>query len=236
MTESIRLSKLSSTVTESNNGENKTGIAFLDQLKPQVYHNWRLNSEFHQQVELKVILELCQELGCSRILDLGCGTGLWSSILGRIKPNALILGVDISSPMISFAKRQHSGNNISFLEANCVNMHLGMEYDLIISALSADYIGFEQIRKIILESMINTGTTLVWYLNPNRYHQVGNFRIKRWNIANQDIIVKVNYFNPESVVNILEQCGLSVLKSTISFSLSDNIQRELILLKISKRL
>jgi len=42
-----------------------------------------------------------------RVLDLGCGPGLWTSMIAeRIKPNGYVIGVDLSEDLIKYAKKR----------------------------------------------------------------------------------------------------------------------------------
>ena len=53
----------------------------------------------------------------TRILDIGCGTGSTSQSLSKlVGENGLITGIDISEPILSFAKNQLENRNIKNIE------------------------------------------------------------------------------------------------------------------------
>ena len=67
------------------------------------------------------------------LLDLGCGTGLYSNLITKLNFN--VVGVDRSSNMLSIAKRKYKKNKkLSFIKSSIENIKLNKKFD-IISAL-----------------------------------------------------------------------------------------------------
>ena len=67
------------------------------------------------------------------MLDLGCGTGLYSNLITKLNFN--VVGVDRSSNMLSIAKRKYKKNKkLSFVKSSIEKIKLNKKFD-IISAL-----------------------------------------------------------------------------------------------------
>ena len=67
------------------------------------------------------------------LLDLGCGTGLYSNLITKLNFN--VVGVDRSSNMLSIANRKYKKNKkLSFIKSSIENIKLNKKFD-IISAL-----------------------------------------------------------------------------------------------------
>jgi ubiquinone/menaquinone biosynthesis C-methylase UbiE len=67
------------------------------------------------------------------LLDLGCGTGLYSNLMTKLNFN--VVGVDRSSNMLNIAKHNYKKNNkLSFIKSSIENIKLNKKFD-IISAL-----------------------------------------------------------------------------------------------------
>lgn len=67
------------------------------------------------------------------LLDLGCGTGVYSNLMTKLKLH--VVGVDRSSEMLNIAKKKFKKNKkLSFIKSDLVKMKLKKKFD-IISAL-----------------------------------------------------------------------------------------------------
>ncbi len=61
-----------------------------------------------------------------RILDMGCGTGTTTFVYGELFPNAEVIGIDLSAPLIRFCrewKNQRGASNVSFYQENAEATH-----------------------------------------------------------------------------------------------------------------
>ncbi|NDJ25181.1 methyltransferase domain-containing protein [Nostoc sp. B(2019)] len=61
-----------------------------------------------------------------RILDMGCGTGTTTFVYGELFPNADVIGIDLSAPLIRFCrdwKAQRGAGNVSFYQENAEATH-----------------------------------------------------------------------------------------------------------------
>src|SRR3989344_7974500 len=71
------------------------------------YHKLRINGEkFHNEyLEMPTTLKLLGNVKGKKILDLGCGTGIYAKILTR--KGAKVKGIDISKEEIKIARREN---------------------------------------------------------------------------------------------------------------------------------
>ena len=85
-----------------------------------------------------------------KILDIGCGTGSTSQSLSKfVGENGLITGIDISEPILSFAKNQLENRNIKnidFIQEDAQTFNLSnFNYDAIFSRFGIMFFGFSVI-------------------------------------------------------------------------------------------
>lgn len=76
-----------------------------------------------------------------KILDLGAGTGLFSSFILNKYPKARLTLLDVSDKMLEVAKRRFSGfKNVTYIVSDYAESNIAEKYDLIISALSIHHL------------------------------------------------------------------------------------------------
>ena len=89
-----------------------------------------------------------------RIVDLGCGDGTVTELLGKIAPEAHIVGVDASSSQIAAARALDGG--ITWIENDIMKfLETARDYDLVFSNAALHWIAdqrllYEQIRRALV--------------------------------------------------------------------------------------
>lgn len=80
-----------------------------------------------------------------RILDLGAGTGLFSSYVRQKYPEALMTLVDLSEEMLKGARTRFSGDtNVKYLIGDFANYDFdGQKYDAVISSLAIHHLSHQ---------------------------------------------------------------------------------------------
>ncbi|KUO78202.1 MAG: methyltransferase [Desulfosporosinus sp. BRH_c37] len=82
-----------------------------------------------------------------KVLDVGAGTGLFSSLLLNKFPKAKITLIDISDKMLDIAKQRFEGiDGFEYIVGDYSQYNFAGEYDVIISALSIHHLTDEQKR------------------------------------------------------------------------------------------
>jgi malonyl-CoA O-methyltransferase len=105
--------------------------------------------DFSAGVQAKVAKSLAQRLlkfSAQSILEIGCGTGLFSQELQNRYPHASQLLIDISPEMIAQCKKRFNEN--SFMQFDCMdgeNIATPMQFDLIASSMTVHW--FSELKK-----------------------------------------------------------------------------------------
>lgn len=78
-------------------------------------------------------LDFCQNLatGCSSVLDLGCGTGLFAANLAQ-KDGCSVVGVDPAKPMLDIAARRLGGDRAQWIQGDARQFRLDRRFDLVV--------------------------------------------------------------------------------------------------------
>ncbi len=79
---------------------------------------------------------LCPEKDVNSILEIGCGTGVYTSILAGRYPRSRITAVDISPEMVAAARRVRCSDNVEFIATDAENICFEGKFDLITSNAS----------------------------------------------------------------------------------------------------
>ena len=75
--------------------------------------------------------------GGSRVLDLGCGTGLELEEYFALNPGAAVTGIDLSEAMLNVLKAKFPGKNLTLIRASYFDVPLGTRlYDATVSVES----------------------------------------------------------------------------------------------------
>ena len=97
-----------------------------------------------------------------RILEIGCGTGIYTQLLTRRFGPSRITAVDISEKMIRVARENIKAENVELETGDAEEMAFGQGYDLITS--NSVFHWFKSIEKAVLRfsGILNTGGWLVF--------------------------------------------------------------------------
>lgn len=98
-------------------------------------------------------LKLADARPGERVLDVGCGSGGTTLLLGEaVGPGGEVTGVDVSQPMLKLARTRTQAKNIHFLEADAATYPFQPAFDLIFSRFGVMFFvdpaaAFANIRK-----------------------------------------------------------------------------------------
>src|SRR5262245_41523617 len=78
-------------------------------------------------------LDHCRDLarGCSSVLDLGCGTGLFAAALAR-EQDAEVVGVDPAAAMLDVAPARPGGERVRWVQGDARSIRLERRFDLVV--------------------------------------------------------------------------------------------------------
>lgn len=72
--------------------------------------------------------------GNERVLDVGCGHGALSGLIAENVPHGVVLGIDLSEKMISYASETITKPNLIFLTGNASHLPFYNQFDLVVSS------------------------------------------------------------------------------------------------------
>ncbi|HLC55895.1 MAG TPA: methyltransferase domain-containing protein [Candidatus Nanoarchaeia archaeon] len=121
------------------------------------YHDLRTKDSgwfYNEMLEMPTTLKLLGNVKDKKILDLGCGTGIYAKVLTN--KGAIIRCIDISEEMIKIAKK---GNpKIEFKIGNMDNLpYKDKEFDVVLAALSLEYSKdwdpiFKEVKRVLKDN------------------------------------------------------------------------------------
>lgn len=176
--------------------------------------------------DLDFILELMKDRGSLSVLDLGCGTGFFSSRLAALGHHADLC--DVSEEMIAeaekFAAAQHTQQNMNFFCASAFELPCqitGRTYDLILCHAVMEWV--EDQRKLleIIKSRLSPGgelSLLVYNRDALLYQSliVGNFNYISCNFQSkhrQKLTPKYPV-EPAELEHTLQELGFTIQRKT----------------------
>lgn len=106
----------------------------------KVYHKRRLEIKtFNELLEKPITFSLLGNVKDKKVLDAGCGSGIRAKILA--KKGARVTGIDISSEMLSLAKKHCKGLKIQFDRGSIDNLpYKNNSFDIIAASLVIHYL------------------------------------------------------------------------------------------------
>lgn len=123
---------------------------------------------------------LCREfVAGKRVLDLACGTGYGTAILGS--SGAMVTGVDISAQAIELARRRHACDNVEYLIANCFDLPFEAgTFDVIVANEMIEHVTdhdrlLQEARRVLKKGgllLVSTPNKPVYnrFKTPNPFH------------------------------------------------------------------
>ena len=110
---------------------------------------------YNEMLEMPTTLNLLGNVKGKKILDFGCGTGIYAKLL--TKKGAKIKGFDLSPEMIKIAKKENPKLDLRIISGNKIPFN--EKFDIVLAALVLDYIDnwdkiFRQINKILKKNGI----------------------------------------------------------------------------------
>lgn len=106
----------------------------------RAYHNWRTIENpdgwfYNELLEMPATLELLGNVKGKKILDFGCGTGIYAKLL--TKKGARVKGFDISPEMIKIAKEENP--NLDLKVGSGYDVPFKEKFDIVLASLVVHY-------------------------------------------------------------------------------------------------
>ncbi len=136
-----------------------------DEIAERYYKHRKAGKAFiNEYVDMPAVLSLLKSIRHKKLLDLGCGPGIYAEILK--KRGASVWGVDISAKEIDIAKANTKG--VDFRVGSAYNIPFKSNYfDIVVSALAVEYfdkldLAFSEITRVLKKN----GTFIFSVGNP----------------------------------------------------------------------
>jgi len=117
------------------------------------YHNLRnkgVGKFFNESLEMPATLELLGNVKGKKILDWGCGSGIYSKLLS--KKGAKIKGFDISEELIKIAKKENP--NLDLKVGSGYKIPFNEKFDIVFASLAINYMKdwnkvFSEVKRVL---------------------------------------------------------------------------------------
>ena len=126
-----------------------------------------------QQETGRMLAKMLPGEGVANILEIGCGTGGYTSVLKEAFRHARIRAIDISGAMVRLARQKLNDERISFEVGDAEEVSLGDEYDLITS--NAVFHWFSDLEGVVRKaerSIRENGTLAFSALGPITFSEL----------------------------------------------------------------
>ena len=159
------------------------------------FHNWRTKENpqgwfYNDFLEIPVISSLLGDVKKKKILDFGCGTGIYTKTL--VEKGAKVKGFDISEEMLSIAKKNNS--KLDLRRGSGYSIPFEEKFDIVLASLVVHYLkDWDQMLKEVSRVLKKGGYFVFSTGNP-----VAEAR-KTIKIGKKKVKVFDDYFGKEKV-------------------------------------
>jgi len=80
------------------------------------------------------------ETGVQRILDAACGVGYGSAILAACKPDGTVIGADIDSAAIAYARERYGASGATYIQSDIAMLEANAAFDAIVSLETIEHV------------------------------------------------------------------------------------------------
>lgn len=134
-------------------------------LDPDLARFYEVND--HDRQDFKVILDLANK--ARNILDLGCGTGVLSSMLAR---TGNVVGVDPAKAMLDIGRERYLDSGIKWIEGDARNVTLDQKFDFIVMSGHVFQVFLTQVDQLavlstVFKHLTRDGILIFDSRNPN---------------------------------------------------------------------
>ncbi len=165
-------------------------------------HLYDDHANIQQQVAKELLAKIKDE-SFENILEVGSGTGGYSSLLRKHFRSAKIQAFDISRKMVEFSREKLKGENINFFEADAENLKLAEEFDLVTSnACFHWFLDLERAISSCVQLLRKNGTIAFSIFGPLTFTELGQ---SLQSVFNQAHIAANDFSGQENIEIILRK-------------------------------
>lgn len=184
----------------------------------RLVRNYVHNSDLQRRWAWAFLAPNLQKLkGDEQILDIGCGDGKVTADISKFIPQGTILGIDPSTSMLDWAKKQYCAleyPNLSFQEGGLLDPNVSQTFDIVISNCAIQHCSDQPQAFQNLANLLKTGGKL-WILIPTMDNEAWNQARKtiqaspKWSCYWQNIMPR-KFLTIEEFTSLLQQANLNI--------------------------
>lgn len=169
----------------------------------------------------------------AKVLDIGCGDGKVTADIAHFVPDGSVEGIDISSAMISWAKKQYhylEYPNLSFREGSFLDIGTEEKYDLVVSFCALQHCHDKEAAVQEIARVLKPGGKLLILIpslaNPAFTHALRKMQTDpKWE-SYWEGYVSLQFLGEEQYKSLLEEAGYHVLSAKSVKTMDPFIDRE----------
>lgn len=197
----------------------------------QDYHYYRTKKYpagwfYNEMLEMPTTLKLFGNVKNKKILDIGCGTGIYAKIL--VRKGAKVKGIDISKEMIKIARKENP--KIEFKIGNAEKLpYKNKEFDIVLAALVMEHFSrWDRLLKEIKRVLKNKGLFLFSIGNPvidalkkvtykaRKFRIVKNYfkegvKVEKWYFGKKKVYIKWHHKTYGTIIKTIVRNGFELI-------------------------
>lgn len=201
-----------------NTCKQKNGGDLFDEW-PDRYDNWFATpiGRLVKKYETKLLLEMLAPRPDEYILDVGCGTGVFS--VDVLSSGARLVGLDISHPMITRVARKTDGDKFAGVVGDMVSLPFpDGSFDKVFSMTAIEFTADAGLAVAELNRVVRSGGTIV--LTSLNSKSPWAARRKKEGEKGHSLFQDITFRSPEELMELVP--GDSIAKTAIHFLKSED--------------
>lgn len=113
----------------------------------ELYNGWHEEMSLHEEEDIlklpwyNTVAGILPDLSGKKVLEVGCGRGVFANYLASRFPRAIIVGIDFSGSAIEIASRRYKKENLSFYIGDAEALQFrSMEFDYYLSCETIEHV------------------------------------------------------------------------------------------------
>lgn len=197
----------------------------------KLYHKARTDKKtagwfYNEYLEMPTTLKLIGNVRNKKILDIGCGSGLYARLLSR--RGAKVYGIDISEKMIEIAKKEAPG--VQFKVGNAETLpYKSNNFDIVLVALMVEHVLnwkklFSEVRRVLrnkgvfvfsMENPIINSMRKVTY-KGKKFREIKNYfkegtRSETWDFEGLKTKIRSHHKTYSTIIKTIIRAGFKII-------------------------
>lgn len=192
------------------------------------YDNWYKSplGTFVDEIERKVVMDLAKPQKNEKVLDLGCGTGIYSLLF--LNMGLKVTGIDQSDFMLE--KAREKTNEINFIKADAYNLPFPNEsFDLVVSVTMFEFLDDPQKAACEAYRVLSSGGRLIFCVIGAKSTWAKLYREKA-KTEDQSPYKAARFYTLEEVLNFIPEVSYTDYQLALHFDPDADLNNKELLL------